>query len=63
MEQLELFKPKKPAPMKKQPQEWMLVSVRECPTPEKIRPLRYPAASRRLLTPARRSDLTRMALK
>ena len=36
MEQLELFKPKKP-PRKKPPaQEWKLVSVRECPSPEEM---------------------------
>jgi DNA repair protein RadC len=36
MEQLELFNWKKPRP-KKHPQEWKLVSVRECPLPEDLR--------------------------
>jgi len=36
MEQLELFKPKKPQ-SKNHVKEWKLVSVRECPTPEDLR--------------------------
>jgi hypothetical protein len=36
MEQLDLFNRKKPRP-KKHPQEWKLVSMRECPVPENLR--------------------------
>ena len=36
MEQLDLLKQKQPPRSKKQPQEWKLVSVRECPTPEHL---------------------------
>jgi DNA repair protein RadC len=36
MEQLDLFKPGKPPRRKKQPHEWRVVSVQECPTPEHL---------------------------
>jgi DNA repair protein RadC len=34
MQQLELFSPVRRRPSRRQPQEWRVVSCRECPTPE-----------------------------
>ena len=34
MQQLELFSPVRKPPARRQPQEWKVVSCRECPTPE-----------------------------
>jgi DNA repair protein RadC len=36
MEAPELFNPKNEKPAKKQPKEWKVVALRECPTPEKM---------------------------
>ena len=36
MEQPELFNPQIPPRRKKQPQEWKVISLRECPTPEEM---------------------------
>ena len=42
MKQLDLFPAPQPKPRKREPQEWKVVSLRECPTPEQMQQCETP---------------------